>query len=839
MDDKTSHRLVLNEFTLYETKTIDRTTPTDPTELNVIDDDVIYSKQEITDILTVLDEGNRISGGLHKVVTAYGIVGFIRFTEGYYISLITEKSPVALIGGHYIYHIDNTVLRPIGPNTRVEKKSDEQRPENHRKFSYNEMFVWNHYLLENGFRSLKKDSDWILPIINGFVDQSKISIFGRNIFVTLIARRSRYFAGARFLKRGVNDQGYVANDVETEQIVSEMSTTSFNHSGNRSCNNPNYTSYVQHRGSIPLYWSQDVANMIPKPPITLNFRDPFYSAAALHFDNMFQRYGAPIIVLNLIKTKEKNRRESILGDELEESINYLTQFLPENSLKYKAWDMSKARKGDEDVMDLMETFAEEYLADTGFFHSGPEASINVIKREEIQGVPQNQRMHLRQNGVVRTNCIDCLDRTNAAQLIIGKCALGHQLYALGIIDQPKVHVDSDVVNMLTDMYHDHGDTIAFQYGGSNLVNTIDSYRKINQWTSHSRDLIENLRRFYSNSFQDRDKQDAMNLFLGHYPQRDQDLPALWDLTNDYKLHFMDPPRFRRARRSYINWWTSDALNQKDGQHDIARYQVVSRLSRQFDEEEDSDKGYWIEYYGPRSITSFEKLFAFTMNSTTKYIPTSANLSTYDYSPFTVRVNPQGTKDIHSLIESIVEKSLNPSVSSSEAKEYKQYISQIKNISLTSTPTSDTDPSLTSHSEYHHYANYVKRANLPNPITDLNIPADEKVYYDYLEVPKKCAILQAAGSNHYANSGVKSRYQAYEAWLKTGKLIVSNNNSKNKINTVNSLIISGNGSGSSIIVGNKDGGLVVSSNNNSIQNRSNSNNNFDQMRKELYKINEVA
>ncbi|CAJ0916949.1 7579_t:CDS:2 [Entrophospora sp. SA101] len=429
MDDKTSHRLVLNEFTLYETKTIDRTTPTDPTELNVIDDDVIYSKQEITDILTVLDEGNRISGGLHKVVTAYGIVGFIRFTEGYYISLITEKSPVALIGGHYIYHIDNTVLRPIGPNTRVEKKSDEQ--------------------------------------------------------------------------------------------------------------------------------------------------------------------------------------------------------------------------------------------------------------------------------------------------------------------------------------------------------------------------------------------------------------------------------------SYINWWTNDALNQKDGQHDIARYQVVSRLSRQFDEEEDSDKGYWIEYYGPRSITSFEKLFAFTMNSTTKYIPTSANLSTYDYSPFTVRVNPQGTKLMNigglkkwlalpaNKVTKGTIKSLNPSVSSSEAKEYKQYISQIKNISLTSTPTSDTDPSLTSHSEYHHYANYVKRANLPNPITDLNIPADEKVYYDYLEVPKKCAILQAAGSNHYANSGVKSRYQAYEAWLKTGKLIVSNNNSKNKINTVNSLIISGNGSGSSIIVGNKDGGLVVSSNNNSIQNRSNSNNNFDQMRKELYKINEVV
>jgi hypothetical protein len=34
----------------------------------------------------------------------------------------------------------------------------------------------------------------------------EISVLGRNVFVTLIARRSRYFAGARFLKRGANDK---------------------------------------------------------------------------------------------------------------------------------------------------------------------------------------------------------------------------------------------------------------------------------------------------------------------------------------------------------------------------------------------------------------------------------------------------------------------------------------------------------------------------------------------------------------------------------------------------------------------------------------------------------
>lgn len=65
---------------------------------------------------------------------------------------------------------------------------------------------------------------------------------------------------------------------------------------------------------------------------------------------------------------------------------------------------------------------------------------------------------LLQNGICRTNCVDCLDRTNAAQFVFGKRALGHQLYALGVVDSPNLAFDSDAVNMLTEMYHDHGDS---------------------------------------------------------------------------------------------------------------------------------------------------------------------------------------------------------------------------------------------------------------------------------------------------------------------------------------------------------------------------------------------
>ncbi|KAI8066470.1 SacI homology domain-containing protein [Gongronella butleri] len=577
---RTGNYAVMSHYELYETKTryylvgsdhakqrfkvlqIHRTNPRD---LVVIEDDVVYSQQEKIKLLGMIEDGNLSVGGLHPVhKPIYGIVGFVRFTQGWYMVVITKCKQVALLGGHYIYHIEATELIPIGYQTKIDRNSntDEGRyittfenieltknfyfsytydlsntlqvnmtrmpgwdPQHTKPQEPNGMFVWNDYLLKTGFKNINARSGWILHLIYGFVDQAKISVFGRNIIITLIARRSRHFAGARFLKRGVNDKGYVANDVETEQIVAELATTSF-HSHDQLYGNPHYSSYVQHRGSIPLFWSQDTTNMSPKPPIELTVVDPFFSAAALHFEDLFRRYGTPVIVLNLIKQKEKTERESILGKEFAEMITYLNQFLPDDKkIKYIAWDMSRASKShDQDVIRYLEKIAQDTMASTSFFYTGSQ---------------KRQIAASRQHGVLRTNCIDCLDRTNAAQFLMGKCALGHQLHALGVINSPYMQFDSDAINIFTEMYHDHGDTIALQYGGSHLVNTMETYRKINQWTSHPRDAIETIRRYYANAFSDGEKQDAINLFLGNFVTKDGQ-PMLWELNSDYHLHNQDP-----------------------------------------------------------------------------------------------------------------------------------------------------------------------------------------------------------------------------------------------------------------------------------------------------------
>ena len=46
---------------------------------------------------------------------------------------------------------------------------------------------------------------------------------------------------------------------------------------------------------------------------------------------------------------------------------------------------------------------------------------------------------------------------------------------------------------------DGPEALAMQYTGSALVNRVETYRRMPHWNSHSRDIIENFRRFYTNS----------------------------------------------------------------------------------------------------------------------------------------------------------------------------------------------------------------------------------------------------------------------------------------------------------------------------------------------------
>lgn len=107
---------------------------------------------------------------------------------------------------------------------------------------------------------------------------------------------------------------------------------------------------------------------------------------------------------------------------------------------------------DHDVIGILEEIASECLSSTHFFHSAPEPYANALRRPERT----HRRRPLIQHGIIRTNCVDCLDRTNAAQFIVGKCAFVHQLHALGLIAEPRLSFDCGAIKTLMEMYHDHG-----------------------------------------------------------------------------------------------------------------------------------------------------------------------------------------------------------------------------------------------------------------------------------------------------------------------------------------------------------------------------------------------
>ncbi|KAB5514176.1 hypothetical protein DKX38_028082 [Salix brachista] len=598
--------------------TIDRL---DPFELNIREDSTTYTESECYDLLRRVNEGNNATGGLKFVTTCYGIVGFIKFLGPYYMLIITKRRQIGSICGHNVYAVCKSEMVPL-PNSAVQSRISNSRDENRLEFSpssasfgvcwntlgellladlykkllgtvdltkdfffsysyhvmrslqknlcdtrtgqvlYETMFVWNEFLTR-GIRNHLQNTLWTVALVYGFFKQASLSVSGREFKLTLIARRSRHYAGTRYLKRGVNEKGRVANDVETEQIVFEDVPEGF----------PlQISSVVQNRGSIPLFWSQETSRLNIKPDIRLSKKDQNYESTRLHFENLAKRYGNPIIILNLIKTQEKKPRESILRAEFANAIDHINKNLSEeNRLRFLHWDLHKhSRRKATNVLLLLGKVAAYALTLTGFFYCQATSDLKLEScmnspftenaengnlssqynsnnyteddnnlEEKFSGgnnvVNENQsiRHTMFQMGVLRTNCIDCLDRTNVAQYAYGLAALGHQLNALGVIDNPKIELDVPLADELMGFYERMGDTLAHQYGGSAAHNKIFSERR-GQWkaATQSQEFFRTLQRYYSNAYMDAEKQDAINIFLGHF-QPQQGKPALWELDSDH------------------------------------------------------------------------------------------------------------------------------------------------------------------------------------------------------------------------------------------------------------------------------------------------------------------
>ena len=124
--------------------------------------------------------------------------------------------------------------------------------------------------------------------------------------------------------------------------------------------------------------------------------------------------------------------------------------------------------------------------------------------------------------MVRTNCVDCLDRTNCFKQLIGEIALGIQIAKLnnekitGIVE-----VDSNIIRAYRGIYQRNGDLLSLQYGGSIAHKQNDS---------HTFEFMTSIKRHISNNVTDQEKQQAIDLFLRMFIPRVEG-PHIWETTN--------------------------------------------------------------------------------------------------------------------------------------------------------------------------------------------------------------------------------------------------------------------------------------------------------------------
>jgi hypothetical protein len=184
-------------------------------------------------------------------------------------------------------------------------------------------------------------------------------------------------------------KGAAANYVETEQLVAAAHGAVV------------LSSFVQVRGSVPLLWTQS-PNIKYKPPTALLAGGATAAAFDAHVGGMLARYGA-VTCVNLVN---QHGSEGALEAEFRAQCARAVRAGGAKGLRYVAFDFHKecgaTSYGRLSVLwaQLQADFeAAGMYEEAGSGAGGGKASPGATQR-----------------GVIRTNCVDCLDRTNVVQV---------------------------------------------------------------------------------------------------------------------------------------------------------------------------------------------------------------------------------------------------------------------------------------------------------------------------------------------------------------------------------------------------------------------------------------
>ncbi|XP_063228378.1 phosphatidylinositide phosphatase SAC2 [Bacillus rossius redtenbacheri] len=369
----------------------------------------------------------------------------------------------------------------------LQRRSDLSRNANNERNALwetvDDRFFWNKHMLADIISLNSRLADpWILPIIQGFVqiEHCKVEVGYEAVnprcetfTLILISRRSRFRAGTRYKRRGVDENGKCANYVETEQIVN------YHH---------HQVSFVQVRGSVPVFWSQPGYKYRPPPRIDKGEQET-QVAFAKHFEEEQSLYG-PVCIVNLV---EQMGKEKVIWDAYTDHIVSYNN----PSITYATFDFHEYCRGMHfENVSVLISHLIDVIKDMGYCWEDREGQI------------------CRQRGVFRVNCIDCLDRTNVVQTAIGKAVMEIQFSKLGLIP-PDGIMPANIRNTFQLLWANNGDIISKQYAGTNALKGDYTRTGERKFTGLMKDGMNSANRYYLSRFKDAYRQATIDMMLGN------------------------------------------------------------------------------------------------------------------------------------------------------------------------------------------------------------------------------------------------------------------------------------------------------------------------------------
>ncbi|XP_077031540.1 synaptojanin-2 isoform X2 [Agelaius phoeniceus] len=441
------------------------------------------------------EEKDAIKGQYEKLMDAYGCLGELQLRCGntrlHFLVLVTGCTSVGKILDAEVYKITATDFCPLQEETKEDERvtalkkilnsgmfyfswpnagsnfdlTVRAQKQGDNSYESGNSFFWNQ-LLHVPFKHYQVNcSDWLLKVVCGVVDIRTVYASHKKAKACLISRISRERAGVRFHVRGVNDDGHVSNFVETEQTIYLDDDVS---------------SFVQIRGSVPLFWEQ-TRLQVGSRHLRLN-RGLEANAPAFdrHMMLLKEQYGKQVIV-NLLGSRGG---EEVLNRAFKKLLWASSHAEDSPMINFDYHQFAKGGKT-EKLENLLRPQLKLHWEDFGIFTKGEHVSPRL------------------QTGTFRMNCLDCVDRSNSVQSFVAQEILFAQLESLDLNSKPIIE---RFVESYKEMWTLNGQNLSRVFSGSRALEGKNKVGKL-------KDGARSVSRTIQSNFFDTVKQEAIELLL--------------------------------------------------------------------------------------------------------------------------------------------------------------------------------------------------------------------------------------------------------------------------------------------------------------------------------------